>query len=73
MVIDSAFIVIEASFDEFERRKTPRGNISLIKIQNKGFFASIFNKAEEARVPFDLGIEVNEVSFDLFERRIQPR
>jgi stalled ribosome rescue protein Dom34 len=73
MEVDLAVKVSEVSFDEFERRQTPRGNISLIEIQNKAFLANIFNKTEEALVVFDLGIEVNEVSFDQFERRKVPR
>lgn len=73
MEVDLAIKVSEVSFDQFDRRKTPRGNISLIEIQNKAFFANLFNKVEETRVSFDLGIEVNEVSFDQFERRKTPR
>ncbi|PCI60846.1 MAG: hypothetical protein COB34_02005 [Methylophilaceae bacterium] len=73
MEVDLAFNVVEVGFDEFERRKMPRENVSLIEIQNKAFFANLLNGAEEIRVPFDLGIEVNEVPFDQFERRKHPR
>ncbi len=68
MEVDLAFEVAEVSFDEFERRKTPRENISLIEIQNKAFLAHVFNEPK-----IDIGIEVNEVAFDQFERRKQPR
>lgn len=73
MEVDLAFNVSEVGFDEFERRKTPRENVSLIEIQNKAFFANISNNTEVTRMPFDQGIEVNEVPFDQFERRKHPR
>lgn len=43
MEVDLAIKVNEVSFDQFERRKTTRGNISLIELQNKTFFANLFN------------------------------
>jgi hypothetical protein len=69
MNVDLAFEVAEVSFDQFERRKTPRRVVSLLDLQSKAFFASIANM----QIDFDLGIEVNEVPFDQFERRKRPR
>jgi hypothetical protein len=73
MELDLAFKVSEVGFDEFERRKAPRENISLIEIQNKAFLANVFNEVEETRGTLNLGIEVNEVPFNQFERRRHPR
>jgi hypothetical protein len=72
MIVDLAFEVKEVSFDQFERRKSPRNAISLFELQNKAFLNNIFDNGE-LPITFDMGIEVNEVPFEHFERRKQPR
>ena len=73
MQVDIAFEVTEVAFEQFERRKTPRNNISLVAVQNKAFFTNLFGDATEQQARFPLGIEVNEVPFAHFERRKAPR
>ena len=73
MEVDLAFEVAEVEFDKFERRKMPRENLSVIEIQNKTFFSSFYDEADNAPTTYDLGIDVNEVPFEQFERRKHPR
>lgn len=73
MELDLSFKVVEVGFDQFERRKAPRKNVSLIAIQNKAFLASIFGDIKTLASANGFGIEVNEVSFNQFERRKHPR
>lgn len=72
MMVDLAFEVKEVSFDQFERRKSPRNAISLVELRNKSFLNNIF-KNDDLAITFDMGIEVNEVPFEQFERRKQSR
>ena len=73
MKVDLTFEVVEVGFDQFERRKAPRGNISVVKVQNELYFESILNNQAEATSAFRLAIDVNEVPFDQFERRQHSR
>jgi hypothetical protein len=72
MMVDLAFEVREVSFEQFERRKSPRNAISVVELQNKSFLNNILGHSE-LPTTFDMGIEVNEVPFEQFERRKQPR
>lgn len=72
MMVDLAFEVKEVSFEQFERRKSPRNAISLVELQNKSFLSNIIGKGE-LPMTFDMGIDVHEVPFEQFERRKQPR
>lgn len=73
MELDLGIEVSEVTFDEFERRKTPRVSISINDIRSKDYFANNFYKVEQLPTEVDLGIEVSEVTFDEFERRKSPR
>jgi hypothetical protein len=59
MKLDLGVEVTEVSFEEFERRKAPRGNISLIQTQNRVYFADLFSEAAEKQIAPDFGIEVD--------------
>lgn len=58
MKLDLSVEVTEVSFEEFERRKAPRGNISLIQTQNRIYFANLFSEATGKQTRPDFGIEV---------------
>lgn len=73
MELDLGIEVSEVTFDEFERRKTPRVSISINDIRSKDYFANNFFKIVQLPTEVDLGIEVSEVTFDEFERRKTPR
>lgn len=73
MQVDIAFEVAEVDFEQFERRKAPRENISLVTVQNKAFLSNLFDDTKEQSSALPLGIEVNEVPFAHFERRKEPR
>jgi len=73
MQVDMAFEVTEVAFDQFERRKTPRNNISLVAIQNRDYLTDLFSDSVIASNAQNQGIEVNEVPFTQFERRKHPR
>ena len=73
MQVDIAFEVAEVAFEQFERRKAPRENISLVTVKNKAFLSNLFDGTKEQSSEFPVGIEVNEVPFAHFERRKEPR
>lgn len=67
MEIELAIEVREVAFEEFERRKSPRKNISVIEIQNKAFFEQVFNEPKDSQTLLDSGIVVKELSLDEFK------
>lgn len=73
MELEAGIEVREVTFDEFERRKSPRTRISIDEITSKDYFANVSYALERLEFEVDYGIEVNEVTFVQFERRKVPR
>ena len=70
---DLGIEVSEVTFDQFERRKSPRGNSVFNEFRKNAYFADNVYKLGHVQMEIDPGIEVSEVTFDQFERRKAPR
>ncbi len=70
---DLGIEVSEVAFDQFERRKAPRGNSIFNENQKNAYFANVIYKLGPMQKEINPGIEVSEVAFDQFERRKVPR
>lgn len=70
MGFDLGIEVSEVNFEEFERRKSFRGNDIFNDVQRYAYFKDELYEKEQIRIEV---YSVIEVTFDQFERRKNPR